>query len=111
MARGGGVDLVGDLELELLLDRHDHLDGVQAVQPQILLEMRLGGPPTATTALLGLGFRSKQRNAAAAAAARGSDGEAERRMRQRIAGQSEAAAPSARAPRCRAVRQGPPRRG
>lgn len=41
-----GVDLVGllvgDLELELLLDGHHHLDGVQAVQPQILLEVRLG---------------------------------------------------------------------
>lgn len=41
-----GVDLVGllvgDLELELLLDRHHHLHRVQAVQPQILLEVRLG---------------------------------------------------------------------
>jgi hypothetical protein len=29
---------VGDFDAELLLDRHDHLDGVQRVQVQVLLE-------------------------------------------------------------------------
>lgn len=48
------VDLVGlqigDLELELLLDGHHHLHRVQAVQPQILLEVCVGGhlPPPRT---------------------------------------------------------------
>lgn len=42
-----GVDqhglLVGDLELELLLQRHDDLHVVQAIQSQIPLEVDLGG--------------------------------------------------------------------